>query len=73
MKDQEKPPLNEKEKIILIEHPECISTVQGRKAVLSKKAVKRYKVIVTYIPVTEEVGKIKRAIIENIMKKTPNK
>lgn len=45
----------------------------GRKVTLTKESVKRYKVTVIYIPVSEEEAKIKRAIIETIMKKPPQK
>ncbi|TCC94978.1 hypothetical protein [Pedobacter hiemivivus] len=70
MKDKEKSPqIKEVEKIIFIEHPECNRTIQGNKAILSKKSAKRYKVTVRYITVTSEEAKIKRAIIESIMKK----
>jgi len=41
----------------------------GRKVKLTKESVKRYKVTVIYIPVSEEEAKVKRAIIETIMKK----
>lgn len=45
----------------------------GRKVTLTKESVKRYKVTVIYIPVSEEQAKIKRAIIETIMKKPSQK
>jgi len=45
----------------------------GRKVTLTKESVKRYKVTVIYIPVSEEEAKIKRAIIESIMKKPSQK
>jgi len=55
---------------IHIEHPECNRTVQEGKVVLSKKAKKTYTVTVTYIQITEEEAKTKRAIIESIIKKS---
>lgn len=74
MDDQEKIPLKmEATELVLIEHPECTRTIQGRKVVLSKKTGKSYRVTIQYIPVTAEEGKIKRAIIEGIMKKGYNK
>ena len=51
------------EKTANIEHPECIRTVRSRKGGLSKKAEKSYKVTVTYIQLTDEEARIKRAII----------
>ncbi|WP_288878901.1 hypothetical protein [Pedobacter panaciterrae] len=50
-------------------HPECHSTVQDKKTLCSKKTEKTYKVIVTYINISEEEAKVKRAIIESIIKK----
>jgi hypothetical protein len=44
---------------------------QGRKVVLTRGSTKRHRVVVNYIPVTEEEAKMKRAIIEDIMKKNP--
>jgi hypothetical protein len=43
------------------------------KIIIPKEPVKRYRVTVHYLPVTEEEAKIKKAIIESIMKKTPLK
>ena len=60
-------------KKIKIEHPGCERTVSGRKTLLSKKPNKIYKVIVTYIPVTDEEARIKRSIIESILKKDHKK
>lgn len=57
------------EEKVLIEHPECKKTVRGKKVSLSKKAEKIYKVTVIYIQLTDEEIKIKRAIIESILKK----
>lgn len=45
----------------------------GRKVTLTKESVKRYRVTVIYVPVSDEEAKIKRAIIETIMKKTSQK
>lgn len=45
----------------------------GRRVTLTRESVKRYKVTVIYIPVSEEEAKIKRAIIESIMKKPSQK
>jgi hypothetical protein len=61
------------EESIKIEHPECKRSIQGKKAVLSKKAEKTYKVTVTYIHVTAEEAKMKRSIIESILKKSNTK
>ncbi len=52
-----------------VEHPECNRAIHAKKTVLSKKTEKNYKVTVTYIQVTDEEAKIKRAIIESIIKK----
>lgn len=41
----------------------------GRKVTVTKESVKRYKVIVQYVQVTEEEAKIKKATIERIMRK----
>lgn len=41
----------------------------GRKVSLTKESVKRYRVTLEYIEVTDEERRIKRGIIENIMKK----
>jgi hypothetical protein len=57
------------EQKINIEHPECGISVRDRKVSLSKKTEKNYKITVTYIRVTDEEAKIKRAIIESIAKK----
>ncbi|MBS7565582.1 hypothetical protein KHS38_14305 [Mucilaginibacter sp. Bleaf8] len=43
------------------------------KVIVPKEPVKRYRVTVHYLPVTEEEARIKKAIIESIMKKTPPK
>jgi len=48
-------------------------SVQGRKVIISKKSVQRYRVTVQYIHISGEEGKIKRAIIESIMRKGYNK
>jgi hypothetical protein len=56
-----------------IEHPDCGVTVRDRKVLLSKKTEKTYKVTVTYIQITDEEAKIKRAIIESILKKSYKK
>jgi len=53
-----------------VEHPECDRVIKYRKAVLSKKTEKTYKVTVTYIEISDEEARIKRAIIENIIKKS---
>lgn len=74
MEDEEKPPQKmEVTRLVLIEHPESTRNIQGRKAVLSKKTEKSYRVTVRYIPVTAEEAKIKRAIIESIIKKGSKK
>jgi len=52
-----------------IDPPECITSVQDRKVLPSEKTEKTYKVTVTYIQLTDEEVKIKRAIIESIIKK----
>lgn len=52
-----------------IQHAECNRTFYTRKVQLSKKTEKNYTVTVTYIAVSEEEAKIKRAIIESIVKK----
>lgn len=52
-----------------IKHPECNITIQERKVVISKKTEKTYKVTVRYIQMTDGEAKIKRAIIESILKK----
>ncbi len=41
----------------------------GRKVTVTKESVKRYKVIVQYVQVTDEEAKIKKATIERIMRK----
>ena|GEM_PF-2941569 len=57
------------EKKIKIQHPDSNKSTQGRKVSLSKKITKTYKVTVTYIQLTDEEAKMKRAIIESIIKK----
>lgn len=57
------------EKQINIEYPECIRADQGRKGSASTKAKKTYKVVVTYIPISEEEAKTKLSIIENIIRR----
>jgi len=42
---------------------------RGRKVTLTKESVKKYRVIVKYIQVTEEESKVKKATIERIMKR----
>ncbi|WP_312379102.1 hypothetical protein [Sphingobacterium sp.] len=45
-----------------------ITVTNGRKVKLTKATVKRYRVIVRYVEVSEDERKIKRAIIEDILK-----
>ena len=52
-----------------VEHPECKRISKDRKVVLSKKAEKTYKVTVTYIQISDEEARVKRSIIESIIKK----
>ncbi|SOD17653.1 hypothetical protein [Pedobacter xixiisoli] len=52
-----------------IEHPDCVRTSVSKKVVLSKKKEKMYKVTVTYVQVSDDEAKVKRSIIENIIKK----
>ncbi|AOM80086.1 hypothetical protein [Pedobacter steynii] len=56
-----------------IEHPEFNITVLNRKAFLSRKAKKVYKTIITYVQLTDDEAKIKRAIIGSIIKKAYKK
>lgn len=58
---------------INIRHSECNSPVQDRKSTSAQKTEKTYKVTVTYIQLSDEEAKIKRAIIESIMRKGYNK
>ena len=55
-------------KKIKIEHPECKRTVQDKKVKLSKKTEKTYKVVVTYVQLPDDEARIKRAMLENILK-----
>lgn len=57
------------EEKISVEHSECEITVRKKKVLPSKKPEKIYKVTITYIHVTDEEAKIKRAIIESIIRK----
>lgn len=54
---------------INVEHPECVMTFQEKKVVRSKKTEKTYTVIVTLVKLTDEDAKMKRGIVESIMKK----
>lgn len=54
---------------VIIGRDECIRTVKGKKASVSKKGEKIYTVTVTYIQQTDEEIKNKRAILENIVKR----
>ncbi|MEN5196934.1 hypothetical protein [Sphingobacterium faecium] len=71
MKDEEKKVVFERTEIIEI--PNFKSKSRGRKVTLTDESVKRYKVTVRYIEVSDEERKIKRAIIKDIMKKTYKK
>lgn len=47
---------------------ECKRTMRDRKSRQSEKTEKTYKVIVTYIQLSEEEAAMKRSIVESILK-----
>jgi len=57
------------DKKIDIKPSEYNRTFQDKKVLRSRKIEKTYKIIVTYINITEEEAKVKRAIVESIIKK----
>lgn len=68
LKKESKESLTEKGKT-LIGHCECHRIFQNKKVSLSKKSEKTYKVTVTYVQLSAEEVRTKRAIIETILKK----
>lgn len=60
---------NKKDEKIKIEHSDCNKPIRKGKVSLSKKTEKTYTVTVTYIQVSDEEAKIKRALIESVLKK----
>ena len=66
MKDEIKPSRNEQTE--KTNYQNWMKTPIGRKGTLTKGSVKRYRVTISFIEVTDEERKIKRGIIEDIMK-----
>jgi len=66
MKDEIKPSRNEQTE--KTNYQNWKKTPIVRKGTLTKESVKRYRVTINYIEVTDEERKIKRGIIEEIMK-----
>lgn len=56
-------------KSIKIEHSGCNRAVRDGKVVLSKASEKTYTVTVTYIQISDEEAKSKRAQIEGILRR----
>jgi len=52
-----------------IEHTDCKIVKKDKKVVLSKKTEKTYRVTVTYVQISDDEARMKRSIIENIIKK----
>lgn len=67
MKDQSKSPRDGEQR--KAKHHGNKGMASGRKVTLTKESVKRYRVTLIYVPVSDEEAKMKRAIIETIMKK----
>lgn len=53
----------------MIQHPQSIIMAKARKVSKFKTEKKTYKVTVTYIEISEEEQRIKRSILEAILKK----
>lgn len=51
------------------EHLDCVKIFQSKKIIQSGKIEKTYTVTVRYIRQTEAEAKIKRSIVQNLMKK----
>lgn len=71
MKEQSKS--TGKEETRPTKHQEHKALARVRKVTLTEESLKRYKVTVIYVPVSEEEARIKRAIIESIMRKPSKK
>lgn len=69
-KDTTKKKLNiPAEKTTNFKHPDSVTIFCGKKVILSGKFEKTYTITVKYIQQTVENAKMKRSIVQNIMKK----